>query len=1318
MTALQKIQYKLTVLLLIVFTFPVKGAPIAQFQPLNIDFIRDYGIIPKGIIKGPQGYTWVYNSYNLLRYDGSEVVDFTKKFSKITGSVGIVEIQKKSSGELILVNKKNQYFLIQDNIIKPYPTIINHPNPNSNVTLFRIISDRAWIAFNDGKIYEYQFSNHRTNTFDIPRKKGVANKLIITQSGTIWVATNQHHLFSLKIEDSFFKEKKPLKDYHSGWIVLSAGSLADDIWIGTENEGLFHFNNGKLIQYTKNNRNPKRRIHSNIICTMLNDKYGHIWVGTDGAGLIEFAPNGDIITQSQHQSYNPHSLGSNAVIGLAQVTDKVMWIITNFGKVRTYTPSLPGMKYLYGRKQSSPTRVLNIFIDSKDRVWFGSDGYGIFMKDGDKSIQINIDNHHINGNYVQCIHEDSIGNIWYGTYQSETGYLDKTLKNHTIKLQNEQGVVVKDIRTIFTDAQKNVWIGSNLGLHRINEDINVCDFYSLKTLDMRHSPIIFLNQTKQGNLVVGSGNNLVVIENPCDSIHYKMHNLLNKDGKKIHFNDIAKSDNGSFFIATPSRGILLWNGYLSDSIRVIEDSPTDPVKSIEADSDTVLWLSTDKGIVHHSRITHKNVLWDQTYSEVIPNYRQYSSYKKKNQLYFGGQEGVTSIILDSLKIKPNNSDNSPILINNLLINNKFAEQQIPQQIQNGYNHIDQISIPFSMNEIQVEFSCNNDYREIHEEFWYKLKGLDKRWIRANELNQITYRNLATGDYTLIIEKIGPNKTIIQKKLNIKVLKPSWQKWWAVLIYVILLSSIIFLLMHLFSRWKLLNERLELASWRHNEKEKIFSMKMDFFSKMSHEIQTPLTLIMLPIDEIISKLEDNPQIQKQLKGIKNNASRLSSIAQNMMSVKEKQSKLGTLNKTTNNLKKHLNSTLDAFSEQAKVKYIHLNMDYRSEQEYFDYDRDKMEHVWYNILSNAFKFTPEYGNIYIDVSYNIKKQEVVITIVDNGCGVPSEEKDRIFDMFYQSHHGVEKGGTGIGLALCKDLMQLHQGSIQLAPSNAGATFILRLPQNNTKSQLELFNEETKELSKQFIPSSSEILKNNILIVEDHPEMREYLQSYLSTSYNVEVVANGPEALNKIERRSFDLIISDLEMGSMSGIDLYKILQQNKKTQKIPFAIITANHSKTVRIQALKLGVNEYLQKPFDIEELKLRVDNLIIERKKANTEEDNFLFQHKPNSFTHKLESILNHEIPNGQVSLDHIASKMNLSYSSLYKKTVAETGISPNELLTQKRLKKAESLLQFDEKSIAQIAIECGYADPKYFSKAFKKQYGVSPMNYRRNCNNI
>ncbi|MCT4673207.1 MAG: response regulator [Prolixibacteraceae bacterium] len=1298
-----------------ILVFTQTSEPI--FRSIPIDVVKEYHFLPKGVLKDHKGYIWVFADHHLLRYDGQKMENYTLQLETVMGKASIINIQKERKGTLLLLSSKGELIRIYDNIIQPVTAEVEFPLLKNRPNGFWIKEETLWIGMSNDRLTEYNWETKKTKHYQLPSSTGRIQDLTLLNNGTIWIATKKGSLLYLSLGESQFKQTQLLKNIHSSWIKLEAGASPDELWIGTENKGLFRYTPDSWVNYSKDSPSLLHRIKSNFIYSLHLDPYNHLWVGTDGAGLIELDTKGNIISSTIHQPYNELSLGSNAVVALAQIAQNEMWIITNSGNIRTYHRKDKGVGYHYGQKYSIPTRTLGIYINKKGEKWFSTDGDGILYEGIKDTLQIRNNNFHLNGNYVQCITEDKQNNIWYGTYQSGVGYLDTTKHNHTFKLFADNGKEVKDVRSIYVDPQNNKWIGSQQGVHCINHNNEDIRHFSLSSFSNTTGPILYMEQIQNNQLLVASHTDIFVIENYNQIAKTKISKIHIEEDKPFIFNTGEKQSDDTFLFAFRNNGLFQWSGKIKDPIIKFKNLNTHNIRSIESIRDSLLYMTTDNGIIEYNLSQNKLYQWDRENAEIINNYDNSCSFQHQDKIYFGGSKGVT--ILDTHALEKRDNRPSSILINKLQIGNRDASKVFKNL--SGYNDIKKLELKHDQNAFRIVFSSRHSSLDIKERYRYKLNGFDTNWLRPLSVNEITYTNIPSGNYQLIIEKeIGINKKT-RKIIDISIANPLWLQWWAITLYFCIAIVLFYFLIHLITRWKFLNQKLELESWKRKEKEKFYNMKIELYSKMSREIQTPLSLLMMPIDSIIEALDDQPELAERVQKVKSHAVRLSSITKNMFFSKENNELLEELKIKSNNLKDHLQQTIDIFHKQAKQKHINLTLDYHPQQTLFCYDKDKMTHVWFNILSNAFRFTPEYGHIRFEVKHDRSQQVLQMIIEDNGCGIPDQKQDHIFDMFYQYEHSSQKEGVGVGLAVCQEIIFLHQGSIQLAPTPNGAKFIIQIPQKtDTSIKRENRQEEVNRLLK-YTDSpfdGSPSLPSHILIVESHIEMRDYLVNYLKKTFHVTAVENSREAIDKTEKHHFDLILSNLEIDYMDGIGLYNKIHQNPQSKNIPFIIISGNHSSIQRKKALRLGIIDYITKPFDIEELKIRIQNQIRVKEKQKIETDNYLYPSSQHSLIYKLETILNQKLSNTNLSMEEVANKLQMSYSSLYKKVTAEIGVTPNEFLTLKRMKKAEQELTYNEKTIAEIANICGYSDPKYFSKIFKKHHSISPKQFRANKTKI
>jgi DNA-binding response OmpR family regulator/anti-sigma regulatory factor (Ser/Thr protein kinase) len=515
--------------------------------------------------------------------------------------------------------------------------------------------------------------------------------------------------------------------------------------------------------------------------------------------------------------------------------------------------------------------------------------------------------------------------------------------------------------------------------------------------------------------------------------------------------------------------------------------------------------------------------------------------------------------------------------------------------------------------------------------------------------------------------------------------------------------------------------------------------MNFFAKMSHEIQTPITLILGPIDNMLNLAgqDGNLLLKQRLRIISNNAKRLSKIARELTLVRNKE--LGTLKLlvTKNSLGINIEEIALSFKELARNKQIDFTIN--CPKNLFDiwYDKEKIEHVIYNLLSNAFKFTPKEGHIQLNVIPTNSKKSIKITVTDSGSGIRKEELNAIFELFYQSNIGRKNKGSGIGLALTKELTDLHKGKIEVESiSNEGTTFTVTIPitedsytefERITTSDSEISNIDTDtETEDSTNKGALNANKKTILIVEDNYELQSFLKELLIFQYNIILAENGEEGYHYAKNNLPDLILSDIMMPKLDGIEMCEKLQNDNLTQHIPVILLTAKNSTNAKISGLKSGAIEYISKPFNTNELLLKVKNIITSkehiiskyRKETINRPEILLDKSQDEIFLESLVFNVNLRLDDADFKLEELADSLNMSYSRLYRKCQALTGSSLVDFVRLLRLKKGAILLTKYGYNISETAFKTGFNDPKYFSKCFKKYFKQTPGDFKKEAQKI
>lgn len=515
--------------------------------------------------------------------------------------------------------------------------------------------------------------------------------------------------------------------------------------------------------------------------------------------------------------------------------------------------------------------------------------------------------------------------------------------------------------------------------------------------------------------------------------------------------------------------------------------------------------------------------------------------------------------------------------------------------------------------------------------------------------------------------------------------------------------------------------------------------MNFFSKMSHEIQTPLTLIMGPVEDILKKtqIEKDKALSQRLRVIFNNAKRLSRIANLLTTVRNKEIGRLKLRIQKKDIIREIKEISNAFQEQARFKRIDFEINNFAEVYMLWYDNELLEHMIYNILSNAFKYTPPEGRIVIKTRLNNEKDLFEISVNDSGYGISKKEYDDIFRLFYRSHKTSHNIGMGIGLAFVKELISLHKGEINVkSKKNKGSTFTIGLPLSEAKYSDDDKIKKPKPVVVKPASSNIEILetknkknhskKDSILIVEDNYEMLHFLSEVFSENYNVYSGYNGKEGIEIAKKKLPDIIISDIAMPVMDGLEMCKIIQKDNDVSHIPIIFLTAKNTTRHKLKGLKYGAIEFLYKPFDINELQLKVNSILIQNKRISSKvslqylsaPENIPNKSKDSIFLENLVSILNSKLEDPEFKLENLSNIMSLSYSNIYRNCQKLTGKTLTELFRLLRLKKAAVLIVQNKYNVSEACFAVGFNDTKYFSKCFKEQFKMTPTAFKNKAKDM
>ena len=1304
------------------------------------------------VVEDSKGYLWIESNSGLIKYDGYdfEPISNSKIFNSKANSISLLKLLKQKDESIWAVSRKADISrLLKSGKFEAYARSVSNPSEDFQLESTHLSDTIIWMGSNNGLIIGQSTKSKSTIRFNIQSKENITS---ISQDNrnTLWFGTSKGRIFKGNIKTQDLQEINGPFNNPFNTIVLSTDNN-NNLWIGTELSGFFYYDT-KTNQY-EDYKEEERKLNfvpSNMIIRIFKDSNGLIWMGTDGGGLYKIDPKTKEVKRYTQLKTNPFSLQSKTVIGIGETNNKDIWVFTNYGNINIIPNESNTVAYHCGSIDGSPTRILSVLKAKDGKLWLGTDGEGLTMIDANGRAQQQYiantsSSKGIPGNYIQAIAEDRNGNLWVGTYLNGLALFNKRSKRFTkIKTVNQYGQKATDIRSIYIDNKDRVWIGSNIGLFVFNNKQEQLAYFQHNNQDLQGSIAEFFIEDESGQFWIGMYNGGICLMEESKEL---------KNSRFITYK-LSASNNTSessviHGVSNQNGFLYLINGYSKLVQFDIHKKEVVPIKGFSSDqlhgcaavissnSDNI-WLSKNNGISHLDLQSSEEYFYTWKNGTIKGKFLSGSSFIDSDGLvYFGGIEGINYFNPNSMQTKKKDLN---LYINHMEIVNRNANEIIPEQIANGIEHTQSLQLNHNQTSFSFKFSVVNDHLDPNYVYAYRLKGFNDNWITTTNNRLATYTNIPYGNYKFEV-KAGTELNdwnISAKSIDIEILPPLWKRWWAYTIYFFLLFVISFFIIRYYIMWVRLKQKLLLEELQNEKNKELYAMKMNFFAKMSHEIQTPLTLILSPIDNMIERAEGNLLLSQRLQVIKNNATRLSRIAMELMTIRNKEMGKLRIRASENNVVNHLNKVATSFMEQARFKQIDLILKSDSKEIMLWYDQQKLEHMIYNLLANAFKFTPRDGRIILKIKKDDTSQNVLIQVSDTGIGIPKHDLENIFNLFYQSKDGKSVGGTGIGLALTKELILLHKGEIKVESEiDKGTLFTISLPLGNHHfSKEEIVNQDivqNKEMDTTTVASivteeidnSADENKKTLLIVEDNYEMLMFLEDSFKSHYNVMIAQNGQEALDKTATHKPDIILSDVMMPIMDGISLCKQLKEKRSTRHIPIILLTTKNATASKLEGLQFGAIEYLNKPFNVKELLLKVNNILeaqqrlIEQYRAEilTESKEIEVKSPDEKFIESVILEMERNFDNPDFRLEDLAEPLNMSYSNIYRKFQALTDKTLVDFMRSFRLKKAIPLLVNHNFTISEIAFQVGFNDPKYFSKCFKKEYGSTPKQYKQQNEN-
>jgi signal transduction histidine kinase/ligand-binding sensor domain-containing protein/DNA-binding response OmpR family regulator len=1249
-------------------------------------------------------YLWVGTGKGISCFDVSK--NSFENFPKMEGSekMWVYQISEWKRDEFLLATNLGLYFFTKKEGYRK----LNFPSKVSASAIFRINSESVLIGSFDGLYVYYP----QKNTFKLVdrRLKGINVAVLLPQKGATdkyWLGTEGAGAVLYNIKTSNIEK----------WLREASGELSSDfvrsmcydnlqrLWLGTF-VGLNILNeyNG-AIQHIYHTGKKEGEIAQNSVRALYLDKQNGMWCGTFYGGLNYYHA---LKNQFEHIRKENDNIGlnDNVVSVLKEDSKGNIWIATNENGINVLNWKTGAYSYFRNNPRNPNSLTANnvkaLLEENGGNFWIGTQGGGFCRYNAQSSTfkRINISSDPVANNRVYALLQTPYsGKMLIGTLRGLYWFDKTTVESDEFSIDGKFPLHEFQILSLFCDSRKIIWIGTNYGFYRYDSASRKLDKQSGRNLNL--SLIHCFHEDKYQRVWIGA-----------------------KDGLFCY-----NMKTGAFDKEFATAGF-----------------PEYMIHGIEEDDFDNLWLGTGSGLISFNMQSLKWRIYTESDGVQSNQFSPYSHLRCSNgKMYFGGINGITSFYPERMIDNPY----APIpLIDKLTVFNKTVLPDDETRITNqSIDRLSSIQLKPEYNVFGLEFVVPNYVSGQKNTFSYKLEGFDEDWY-TTEKTSVSYSNLQPGKYTFHIKAANGNGrwSLNERRLVIIILPHWYETLLAKFLFAILFITITIALVRFYLGRKLIANELELERKDKERIKELDQAKIRFFVNVSHEFRTPLTLILSPVREMLSKGVKELWVKKQLQLIERNADRMLHLINQVLDYRKTELGAMPLQVRHEEIEPFVRQNFELFTAFAQSKGFNYFFNSTVGEIKVYFDRNFIERILSNLLGNAFKYTTNNGTIELNLS--IKDNFIRIEVVDNGLGIAKEKFDSIFDRFYQQEENAQ--GTGIGLSLVKNLVETHHGKILLdSELNKGSKFTVLIPAEKssyTKKEFYVTNEfkddsytETNEVFVNTIePTADDVTyekqskderldlerPKRLMIVEDDEEIRNYLNDQLSQKYDVQLAENGKEAWDSLNEKEVDLILSDVMMPQIDGVTLCKMVKQNIHFSHIPFILLTAKNDISDQLKGLQTGADDYIGKPFVYSIIDTKITNIfrqhsrIIARYATNPDLDPHELVSNPldEEFLNKAVIIVEKNLDNSEFSVEEFSSEMFMSRSGLHLKMKALTGESAGDFIRKVRLSNACKMLKEGRYNVAEISTMIGMS-PTYFSTTFKKHIGYLPSEYVKTLQN-
>ncbi|MCO4294253.1 response regulator [Solitalea sp. MAHUQ-68] len=1326
----------------------------------------------EAIVQDGDGFIWIGTRDGLNRYDGYSIKTYRYESNK-SGSLSdnyikCLYVDKNKTLWVGTTNGLNQY----NSLTNTFTVFQHDPKDPSSIGGSYITcmqedkNGSLWIGTNDGGISIYRSNTNNFHHLNNQKnKKGSLNSNSINaickdESGNMWVATDAGLNLYHQSTNSFTQ----VLTNNVVHIKFIQNAPEKQLWLGTEDKGLFLFNPKTLaIQQFEHNDRLKNSLGSNMIKSLLATKNGTLWVGTINGGLNLLIGKNKGFKNFTNETGNSNSLSQRTVSALFEDKQGNLWIGTHRGGLNVYCPQ--AQKFNLYRQETNPfslsyNNVKAFCEDHQGNIWIGTDGGGLNRFDRSTNrfqhFRYNpFSENSLGADAVLDITEDSKNRLWIGTWGGGLSLMNtqsNSFKRFKHSSANANSISSDYVQKIYEDRNGQLWVATYFGgLNKFNpetQQFTRFGFQTAPTTRLSGNNVVAINEDNDGNLWVGTDDGgLNRIDATSNTIKHYFNTATKKPDIRVLFNDrdnnlwvgqagLFKYDkkNDRFAIYTTKGGL-----------------DHEFIKAIRQDNEGYLWISTNNGLLkfNPSNLDLKKFNTSDGLQDL--EFEVNAALKAKNgDLFFGGVNGFNVF---NPKTIQSNHFKPPVYITDFQIFNQPITVNDEQSVlKKDIAQTDRIVLNYKQSSLSFGFAALNYVATDNNQYAYVLDGFEKNWHYVSADRKATYTNLSPGTYTFRV-KAANNDGLwnpSERAITIVINPPFWLTWW----FKLIIACGIIAAVYAYNRQKRIQNHKKLEQ---KKKEEIHQMQLQFFTNISHEFRTPLTLILGPLEKLMNAESDSFTAHAH-QTIYRNAKRLMNLINELMDFRKAETgalSLKVMPGNMNILLEEITSEFESWAQQKQLTFKLINTPY-ADDIYFD--RQILEKILLNLINNAFKYTPEGGEVTVqlffsheEISPKFKNELSIkndfkaenyfyIMVSDTGIGISEESLTHLFQRYFRitsSHLG-----SGIGLAFVKTLTLMHKGELFVySERQKGTEIIIALPlgsENFQQEELWLGNPDhinIESLDNEYIysdyaseeplPSSIHAekkptaLNKKLLIVDDNPELRTFLSESLKDEYEITTAINGLDALAYLEQQLPDLIISDVMMPEMNGILFCKHVKDNERTQHIPLILLTAKTGLDARIEGTESGADFYFSKPVSINLLSLTLRNIVAQTEKLKqrhirshqSELKELSINSNDKEFLDQLIEVIETQLINTELDVDFLCKELNMSRTKLYELLKRITGQSIVEFIRTIRLKRAAEIMINEEVSMAEVMYRVGIQTQSYFTKAFKKEFGKTPSQF-------